>query len=430
LEVYVHTSNVNLQGSKGMQTYDRRRLEFDAQGYISQLLAKAINQNALDKELDEADRDKLRSLLRKFGDLNEAYEYKGTTRSGCAVPLDLQNGCPSVNNRLTPLGLETLLQTGFWDPCRLGSPSPGCQQTNLPYGFYQVDELLWQTTSFQPVGGMDRIVAALERRVRAAGARVIEGAPVRSIQYDSSSQIVGVTTPRGVFTGQFCASNIPFSIYKDIRTPNADPEYRAAIDRRTFSSSCKVGWQANRRFWELDQQIYGGISWIQHPITQMWYPSYDYFTGKGTLTGAYNYGSTARAFAEENLARRLDIAYAGGQALHGDAFTQAVPKELGVSIAWHKVRHQRGCAAQWILPGDDEATRRQKSADFARLLKPDLEGRFFVVGDQISTLPAWQEGALVSAEHVFREITRRAEDALPKRLEEEPEAPMSLEVMG
>ena len=62
-----------------------------------------------------------------------------------------------------------------------------------------------------------------------------------------------------------------------------------------FYPACKVGWQANRRFWEEDQRdeqgniiygrrIYGGISYTEHPITQMWYPSEGYFSKKGTLT--------------------------------------------------------------------------------------------------------------------------------------------------
>lgn|GEM_PF-5000321 len=41
---------------------------------------------------------------------------------------------------------------------------------------------------------------------------------------------------------------------------------------------------------------------------------------------------------------------------------------------------------------------------YARLLAPDH--RFYIVGDQVSTLPGWQEGAMMSAEHVISQITR------------------------
>lgn len=56
---------------------------------------------------------------------------------------------------------------------------------------------------------------------------------------------------------------------------------------------------------------------------------------------------------------------------------------------------QRGGWARWE---DDEDDRKA----YAELLSPD--GRFYVVGDQVSTLPGWQEGAMMSAEHVVEQI--------------------------
>jgi monoamine oxidase len=43
---------------------------------------------------------------------------------------------------------------------------------------------------------------------------------------------------------------------------------------------------------------------------------------------------------------------------------------------------------------------------YTRLLSPD--GHFHIVGDQVSTLPGWQEGAMMSAEHVRAQITQPA----------------------
>jgi monoamine oxidase len=71
-------------------------------------------------------------------------------------------------------------------------------------------------------------------------------------------------------------------------------------------------------------------------------------------------------------------------------------KDKGVSIAWQNVPFQLGGWVDWsdTNPGDHEA--------YTRLLRPD--GRFHVVGDQVSTLPGWQEGAMMSAEHVVSQI--------------------------
>jgi monoamine oxidase len=216
---------------------------------------------------------------------------------------------------------------------------------------------------------------------------------------DSSVEVVY----RDGFTGDlerkradWCVSNIPLPVLQTIPANFAD-DFRAAVKRGRFAATCKVGWQANRRFWEGSaDQIYGGISWIDHPITQMWYPSYDYFTAKGTLTGAYNYDDVARRFGALGLGERLAEARRGATRLHPEfADPAVVPEELGLSIAWHNVPFQRGGWAEW----DDSAA----DADaYERLLAPDR--RFHVVGDQVSTLPGWQEGAMMSAEHVIEQI--------------------------
>ncbi len=49
----------------------RRQIANDIQGYISEMLAKAVNQNALKRRLDEEDRNRLFCLLKNFGDLGE-----------------------------------------------------------------------------------------------------------------------------------------------------------------------------------------------------------------------------------------------------------------------------------------------------------------------------------------------------------------------
>jgi monoamine oxidase len=176
--------------------------------------------------------------------------------------------------------------------------------------------------------------------------------------------------------------------------------YKKAAGTVAFANTCKVGWQANERFWESkENQIYGGISWIDHPITQMWYPSNNYFTRKGVLTGTYNYDSktkkTAEQFGKLSFEDRLRLAREGAERLHPD-FAKYVPMELGLSIAWQMVPFQEGGWADW------DWTKPEQQAAYNRLLEPDK--RFQVVGDQVSYLPAWQEGAVLSAHHVIENI--------------------------
>ncbi|MBC3840180.1 hypothetical protein GXW82_08240 [Streptacidiphilus sp. 4-A2] len=131
----------------------------------------------------------------------------------------------------------------------------------------------------------------------------------------------------------------------------------------------------------------------------MWYPSNDYFTSKGTLTGAYNFGDRAEALGKLDPQQRLAEARAGAVELHTQFEREdIVPTGKGVSIAWHEVPHQLGGWAAW-----DPANQAHMKA-YKQLLQPDGEGRFFVAGDQASPLPGWQEGAMMSAHYVIGQM--------------------------
>ena len=116
-----------------------------------------------------------------------------------------------------------------------------------------------------------------------------------------------------------------------------------------YDPTCKLGWQANQRFWENDRnQIYGGISYTDDPITQMWYPSYDYFTKNGTLTGVYNYDKDAIAFGNMSLEQRIMTARKGAIKFHPEfADTRLVPSDKAISIAWQNIPNEGGGWANW-----------------------------------------------------------------------------------
>ena len=204
---------------------------------------------------------------------------------------------------------------------------------------------------------------------------------------------------KSLLRADYCVSNIPLPILQEIaKVSNFTQDYKDAIDKGKFDATCKVGWQANNRFWENNQnQIYGGISYIEAPITQIWYPSYQYFEPKGTLTGAYNYPPQADAFGELPLSDRLRDAREQAARLHPEFADRAiVPEDKGISIAWQNIPYQRGGWANWKAEEKDHADA------YERLLAPDRH--FHIVGDQVSTLPGWQEGAMMSAEHVVEQI--------------------------
>jgi monoamine oxidase len=419
LEVYVMETMANLfQSDKafGRQPQIRRRIAYDVQGYIAEMLAKAVNQGALNAELTAADRDNLLCLLKTFGDLGQndicnkcgqnkcnkcnkgcdlciscskqcttCFRYTGTTRDGCEI---------TVSQPCDPgptLKFQDLLSSEFWR-----------------FRFYQSFEYEWQPTLFQPVGGMDKIVDGFVRKI---GSLIQYETKVLDIKVSSDGVAVVVEqkgAPRTI-KADYCISNIPLPLLAKIDHEFA-PDFDAAIKVCNYDPTCKLGWQANERFWESDKnQIYGGISYTDDSITQMWYPSYDYFTNNGTLTGVYNYDQNAIDFGNLSPTDRIRDARRGAVKFHPEfADERMVPSDKAISIAWQNIPNEGGGWANWDSgnPAHAEA--------YSRLLAPDR--RFYVTGDQVSQLPGWQEGAMMSAQHVVEQIAGRRLKAVPRIL--------------
>jgi monoamine oxidase len=392
LEVYNMMTRANFfQTEKAWDgaAMTNRRIINDTRGWISDLLAKAINKGCLDDQLHGTDKTGLLSLLSAFGDVekDDNYDYKGSSRSGYAV----EPGIVSCGKLLPPLTLADLVTSDFWD-----------------HRLMQSEEYEWQPTLFQPVHGMDHIWKGFLKKIPAD--LIHYGREVAGIHIDREKNKVTVRhRPSGShdhgesFTADWCISTIPMPILAAIGDKNFSKEYDEAVNGVQFAPTCKVGWQTESRFWETQNQMYGGISYTNQNMTQMWYPSYAYFTQKGILTGAYNYDQDAIAMAKWNPRERLEQAMTEAKKLHPD-FAKHVKLDLGVSIAWKQVPYQLGgWADDWSCTKEDDSTGPIPEV----LLKPD--GRFWVAGDQVSYLSGWQEGAVLSAHHVLDAI------AQPKR---------------
>src|SRR5262249_3394652 len=160
-----------------------------------------------------------------------------------------------------------------------------------------------------PVGGMDQFVKAFARQPLRHNGGTIEsliryGARVHAI--DVASDKVTVAYDDGgtrTVAADYCISTIPAPIFATLRTnlPTATME---AARKLPVQAAGKVGWQAER-FWETQDQIFGGISWTTDEITQVWYPSSGFLSEKGVLTGAYMYGEPGERFNAKPVAERL-----------------------------------------------------------------------------------------------------------------------------
>jgi monoamine oxidase len=201
------------------------------------------------------------------------------------------------------------------------------------------------------------------------------GEGVRILYWD------GAARRRASIDAAYCLITIPLKVLKAIDA-DFSPPYVAAIGSAEYRNAVKIAWQAPR-FWENENHIYGGISWVKGPAALVWYPSDRFFSPKGILLGAYSTGTEADAFGARPLVEQFALSRATIEALH-PGHGKDLTKPMG--IAWSKVPYSYGLAALW--QGDDDAR-------YALLNTPD--GPFYFAGEHLSHVGAWQEGAILSA---------------------------------
>jgi monoamine oxidase len=350
-----------------------RAVENDLYGYTAELLAKSVHQDKLDTPLTEQDEKRLLNYLRDRGGLDDDFDYEGSSRRGYeTLPgAGLQEG-----EVADPYALESIIKSGFGD------------DYSDAYGFHQ------QPTMFEPVGGMDRIPHAFARELD----RDLEyGAEIDGIykQPDGGVEVSytdAANRPQKV-QGDYCISTIPLPVLSSIEH-NLSAEMTEAINNVDFASTGKIGLQFSRRFWEEDDEIFGGVSRTSMDITQIWYPCHDFFSTKGVLIGYYNFGDTAEKVGALDAAGREELALEQGSKIHPQ-YREAF--ENSFSIAWHKTRYEQGGWADY----NDE----KRDKYYPTLTEPD--GPVYLAGDQISNHPGWMNAAFKSAHYVVKQIHER-----------------------
>jgi monoamine oxidase len=374
LEPFIQLNhNAFLHSSKafGGRPQRIREIKADFEGGISELLAKATQKGALDDAVSKEDQEILLEALRSYGGLDKDLRYKAGEISayfrGYAKDPGGGLGAQPVNGE--PIGMHDILTSRLWRGL----------QSFLIYEF--------QTTMFQPVGGMGMIGQAFARQIPNAiryGARVIgieQGENGVTVTFQDLAR--GGTVEE--VKADWCVCTLPLTILSELPI-NVSPPMKAAIDAVPYASSVKFGLQFKRRFWEEDEHIFGGISYTDLPIRQISYPSTGYNAGgKGVLLGGYTWdGPNSYEFTAMPPAERVRRAVAYGAQIHPQYEREF---ETGICVAWHRVPFTLGCAGEWT----DEARRDH----YDNLCQ--IDGRIVLAGEHASYIPAWQEGAILSA---------------------------------
>ena len=348
-----------------------RDIKTDFQGQISELLAKATQQGRLDEAVSKEDREILMQALRSWGALDGNYAYKANLISADfrGYAKDPGGGVGAAPIAGEPINLSDILKSRVWR-------------------YLQNFALhTFQTTMFQPVGGMDMIGKAFAREV---GDVIGYEAKVTAIQQDDHGVTVTYTDLKAPATPQqakadWCVCTIPLSILSQLPI-DVNGRMKAAIDAVPYSPSVKIGLQFKRRFWEEDEAIYGGISYTDLPIRQIAYPNTGFnSSAKGVLLGAYLFdGPNAYEFTAMSPAERIARAVEFGASIHPQYRTEY---ENGVAVAWHRMPFTLGCAGNWT-----DKARVEHYDDLCQ-----IDGRIVLAGEHASYIPAWQEGAILSS---------------------------------
>jgi monoamine oxidase len=375
LEVEVNTSrSAYLQASTldGGKTVQNRQVEYDTRGHVSELLAKSIQRGALDQELSHDDKEQMIEFLKQYGDLSPDLFYKGSSRAGWKVS---PGAADTVGVPHDPLDMRALLSAHLWRE------------------LMEEDEIDWQATMFQPVGGMDQVPMAFKKKLGSVIRQPAEVIQIR--QNESGVKVVyrdGSTGKHETVSADYCVCALPLTILKTMDT-DFSPELKAAIDGCSYDSAYKIAWES-RRFWEQECNIYGGLSFLRQPVDTVWYPSDKMFSETGIILGGYGIENGSEFGSLPSPEAKLAASRNSIELLHPGR-SQELKNPIYVS--WGHIPHNLG---SWVSGADTGAP-----PGYEVWIQP--QGRIYMAGDHTSHIVGWQEGAALSAHRALDMIAAR-----------------------
>ncbi len=416
LEVEINTtrsSHIQNDRVNGGAPFVQRQVVNDTRGHVSELLLKSMSSGALDADFSAEDRERMLAFLRVYGPLDEAGKYTGSDRAGYKKPAGAGDDSGVLAE---PIDMRTLLAAEFWQ------------------GILFEEAFDMQATMFQPVGGMDRIPYAF---AKALGPVVQYDAPVTEIRRTATGVRIGYTqkgAPKQI-EAAYCICALPLTMLKGIPNDFSAP-YKKVIDEATYAHAYKIAWES-RRFWEEDDNIYGGLEFVSQGPSPVWFPSGGLFSPRGVLVSGYT-EERMQDFDKLSLDEKLAASRASIEKLHPGRGKEL---EKPIYVGWGQVAHNQG---SWIMtygPGEGRAQDRfrapltsspksqapgagvskqgaptrpaaaatETNRGYETLIAPD--GPFHFAGDHCSHIVGWQEGAALSSLRALRMIADHAQAA-------------------
>ena len=382
LEPFINV-NRNAGWDFGGKVYPERRMVEDMRGHLAELLAKAIDRKALEGIVSKDEIDAVRQFLAPYANVGPDGVYRPTGRSGYSVD---GGGYAQAPVALAALGFKEL------------APS---QSIILPYLFEHVWDM--QATMLQPVGGMDRIAHAIYDQVKST---VRLRTPVSAIRRAGDRVRIEHGPGKQMTEADLCICTIPLPVLARIPSDFSPAKKAAIAAAPAYLHSVKLAFQAPR-FWETDDNIFGGLAWTDKLNENVMYPSGGIGSAKGVIVGAYcagwTHNDTPDSFAALSHEQRMRISRESIEALHPGR-SHLLSK--GVTVAWGLTPYSEGVGALWGDP--DFGGNTDRGDVYRELIKP--EGPIIFAGEHLSYRPTWQEGAATSAHEALKLVAAMARE--------------------
>jgi monoamine oxidase len=264
-------------------------------------------------------------------------------------------------------------------------------------------EITWQRGSmWQIAGGMDQLPMAflpsLQDHVRL-------GAEVVALDYTADSVTVHVQTATGreQISGDVAILAMPFSVLRfvEVLKPFSYSKQQA-IRQLHYINVVKTFLECRRRFWEEDDEIFGGATVTDSPSRTIYYPEHGRETGRGVLMASFMYAEDADRWTALPPDQRIAQAVKDVACVHPQIRQEVVQ---GVCTVWGEDRYAGGGGA-WYEPG-------QHAQLYRAVIAP--EGPVHFAGEHASSKHFWVEGAIESGLRAAQEVHARSVMATASR---------------
>lgn len=261
---------------------------------------------------------------------------------------------------------------------------------------------IWNREFDELVGGADRLPAAFAEHLRS---KPRLGCQVTRLSQDPLSKRAAATYledgAEKRAEGDFVLCTLPLPVLGRIEVePPLSRGKQRAIRELAYDSSTKVLALCQRRFWEREDNVFGGGTFTDLPTGITYYPSDNaqaqdpkVSDAAAVLLASYTFGQQARRLALLGDRERSALVLHSLANVHPQLRTPGIVRRT-VSWCWDTHRHSGGAFA-WFNPGQHAALHRHVIAP---------EGRIFFAGEHASLSHTWMQGALESGLRAVKEM--------------------------